>query len=428
MPLALPALHGSIGAPPLRLVGPGMLSSLLSVARAQVNARATSLGADGATWQEHVADAARFHGTARRLLCAGQRTNAIRNPRAEGVAAGSTGLPTHWQQTGPGLGLSRQIVGTGTEDGIPYVDIRFAGAASSTGSCQLSFETTTGTAASAGQAWTLSAFLRLVASAGAMPGFSLSGVWRDGAGSALASSSSDTVTVSNSVSLGRQRHSHAYTIPGSATSTASTSGEVSFSVTSGAAYDFTLRIGAPQLELGTFATTPILPPEGAPQATTRGTDLITSPSATLFPNGKGTILWSGIVPQAAPTGVEQLILQVSGATDANKISLRVASGSSNVQITRATGGAGMVTTIGSLTIGSPFAAGVTFDGTGSVRAYMSGGPVGGVTGAPTSFSQFRLGTNSSGAAAMFGETSRLEVFPFALSDAALAVRVNLVPL
>ena len=41
---------------------------------------------------------------------------------------------------------------------------------------------------------------------------------------------------------------------------------------SGAMIDFTLRIGAPQLERGAFATSPILPTPGSPAAATRAAD------------------------------------------------------------------------------------------------------------------------------------------------------------
>ena len=49
------------------------------------------------------------------------------------------------------------------------------------------------------------------------------------------------------------------------------------SVNIGQAVDITFRIGAPQLELGTFATSVILPPVGAPAAQARAADVATMP-------------------------------------------------------------------------------------------------------------------------------------------------------
>ncbi|HYF08508.1 MAG TPA: hypothetical protein VD970_12865, partial [Acetobacteraceae bacterium] len=57
-------------------------------------------------------------------------TNEVRNPRAEGAVAGTPGmLPTHWSSGGgqDGVNLFHQVVGTGTEDGIPYIDLRLFG-------------------------------------------------------------------------------------------------------------------------------------------------------------------------------------------------------------------------------------------------------------------------------------------------------------
>jgi len=67
--------------------------------------------------------------TCPRLLLEPQRTNSIRNSTMVGAVAGNPGtLPTNWNVSGA-VGLTRTIVGVGTELGLQYVDFRFNGTA-----------------------------------------------------------------------------------------------------------------------------------------------------------------------------------------------------------------------------------------------------------------------------------------------------------
>lgn len=57
-------------------------------------------------------------------------TNEFTNPFALNAVAGTPGtLPTNWTGFSSGSGLSRQIIGTGIEDGIYYLEVRFFGTA-----------------------------------------------------------------------------------------------------------------------------------------------------------------------------------------------------------------------------------------------------------------------------------------------------------
>ncbi len=91
-----------------RLVSGGQLNAPLVLTRAQATGvRSTAINADAVTRNEFAADIARFNGVARRLLVEGQRTNGIRNPRAEGSTAGILGaggvMPTNWTLAAAGL-------------------------------------------------------------------------------------------------------------------------------------------------------------------------------------------------------------------------------------------------------------------------------------------------------------------------------------
>ena len=65
--------------------------------------------------------------TDRGILIEESRTNQIRNNSMQGAVAGTPGtLPTNWGVSVAG-GLTRTVVGTGTENGIEYIDVRVQG-------------------------------------------------------------------------------------------------------------------------------------------------------------------------------------------------------------------------------------------------------------------------------------------------------------
>ena len=188
------------------------------------------------------------------LLVEEARTNSIRNNTGVGAVAGTPGtLPTNWSVASSVSGLSSQIIGTGTESGIAYIDIKWTGTPSANGTIQHTFESNTNTAAVSDQSWTSAVYQRLVG--GVIPGTtSLLVVERSVANSFLASSSTN-VTVTDSALI-NQRLAHSRTLNNALT--AYVNSRLDVSVVSGVAVDFTFRIGLPQLELGAFATSPIL--------------------------------------------------------------------------------------------------------------------------------------------------------------------------
>src|SRR5215471_14862518 len=109
------------------------------------------------------------------LLVEAAATNALRNSSASGTVAGTPGTsPTNWSAPGTINGVTRQIVGTGSEDGIPYIDIRYFGTPTATSGTIIIFESTTQVAAASGQQWAASVYLRLVA--GSLSGIPLPGI------------------------------------------------------------------------------------------------------------------------------------------------------------------------------------------------------------------------------------------------------------
>jgi hypothetical protein len=190
------------------------------------------------------------------LLIEEQRTNSIRNNTMQGAVAGAPGtLPTNWSTSTALTGLTREVVGTGTETGVSYIDIRLSGTPSAAGTYLLLDEANNGVAAITGQAWTHSLFVALAA--GSTTGVSsIATVFEERtSANAFVSEQVSTAYTVTTTALGGTRQSKTATTNGGAT-TAFLNAYFRITLT-GAAIDFTIRIGLPQLELGAFATSVI---------------------------------------------------------------------------------------------------------------------------------------------------------------------------
>ena len=183
-------------------------------------------------------------------------SNMIRNNTMVGAAAGTPGtLPTNWlRSASPTSGISSNIVATGTESGIDYIDIRFSGTASATFGYSINFDSSTAASASPSQSWTLAANVKL--SAGALNGAAYQYVISEysSAPAFLRNSFSSAVTPTGA-GLSSQRISFTVT---TGASTASVQPTIAVIFTNTLVYDFTLRIGLPQLQMGSEATPAIL--------------------------------------------------------------------------------------------------------------------------------------------------------------------------
>ena len=146
---------------------------------------------------------------------------------------------------------------------------------------------------------------------------------------------------------------------------------------------------------------------------------------------RGVLLWSGAWGQNAPSGVDQTALQIDDGSANNRFRVRNAGGGATVVAGRVTSGSAVdATTLGSMTAGSQTSLGLAFDlDAGVYKALLRGGSVQSGSGGPTSASTVRLGTDSAGASAMFGDTSEWNAIPGIYpSDALLAQLVNSMPL
>jgi hypothetical protein len=212
------------------------------------------------------------------LLVEPSATNGIRNNSMVGAVSGGA-LPTNWS-FGTGAGVSGTVTAVGTENGIPYIDLRINGTATAT-SVQVNIETANQIAALNGQVWTISSYLKTIASP--LPPIS-SALLITERTSGGASSAQNTLAISLTSSLARYPYS--VTLNGGPT-TAFAQPRLSFSFTIGQPYDFTIRIGYPQMELGSVATS-VIPT--TTQAITRAADIVRKTGITsLIGQSEGTV-------------------------------------------------------------------------------------------------------------------------------------------
>jgi hypothetical protein len=276
-----------------------------------------------------------------KILLEPQRTQSIRNSTMVGAVAGSPGtLPTNWTQGNAIGGFTRTVVGVGVENGLQYVDVRYNGTAISTFG-DILLEGVNVTSANAAS-WTQSVYLKLIAAPN--PPIATRFAFRqfNSGGTFLAVTTSSTITTTSSLS----RFDRSFTT--NQATVAFVQPSLFFDFTNGAAYDFTVRIAAPQMELGSYATS-FIPSTTA--AVTRLADaasktgissLIGQTEGTLFLDAnisnlsqarRGILLYADINNymsiQITGTNLLQFLVVASGAIQAN---FTIANPQGNVKI------------------------------------------------------------------------------------------------
>jgi hypothetical protein len=219
------------------------------------------------------------------LLIEESRTNSIRNAQAGGAVVGTPGTaPTNWGLAFSSHNITSQIVGTGTENGLTYVDIRYSGTPNSSGSIYPGVEANTQVSASNGQTWTFSSYVKL-------SGGTLSNVTvrlyvsaRDSGGLDLSENTSTTITPTTA-SLTTQRASATRTFNNASTARAAGFFEIVY--TNGNPIDITLRIAGPQLEQGAFATSYI--PTTTVAVPRQADSAVVTPISSFYNQAEGTL-------------------------------------------------------------------------------------------------------------------------------------------
>jgi hypothetical protein len=404
-PLPLGLLRGN--ASPLLLVADGALHPSLAYERASA---ASGFGAGGALF-EAAAGLPRFVHAPPALLVERAAQNLCANPRFEGGTAGIIGaggaVPSDMEMTG-NTGITRQVVGFGTEDGIPYADFRWFGTQANTSVNVLTFNASGGWVCSAGQVFALSLCVRLAAG-------SLANITniryrvQERNGATQTTTSSKTPFTPDGSPLRAQRRVETHSVSGATTNNARL--QITIAPAANQPFDLTLRVGLPQVEAGGVATSAILPPAGSPGVSSRAAgSLLHAPAAGL--PAAGTLLLDALLP-AAPA-VERELLSVETADGAAGIRLAATAGAAQLRAIPFPSGSPLLA--GAIAAGARFRAALAWDAAGFAVS-LNGEAALSSASAPPALSRLRHG----GASAVEAiEIRRLELHPTRLPDAALA--------
>jgi hypothetical protein len=257
------------------------------------------------------------------LLIEEARTNSIRNSTMVGAVAGTPGTwPTNWSVVASGC--STAVIGSGTQNGIPYLDVRFYSASTTSTFCVFEFETSVTSAAAV--AWTESVYIALVGGTLTnITGVDIQLRWSTGA------NADNTIVPTTSLT----RYSNTGTSP---TGTTGLWPAITVAFANAAAIDCTLRFGAPQLEQAAFATS-FIPTTNA--TVTRAKDIaqITPLGSWWFSANAGTL---DVEWDSTNTGTNPTVGGFSSGAFTNTLYLNGASGISQI------GGTGTTATTGSV--------------------------------------------------------------------------------
>lgn len=335
------------------------------------------------------------------------RTNSIRNNTMQGAVVGSPGtLPTHWSKLAGG-GITLSVVGLGTAQGINYIDLRLSGTGVTNGNTEINFEGGTEITASLNQVWSESMFVALV-------------------GGTLTNIDSITTLIVENDSGGTQLTYHAggdfapsltgmlqrelSTATLSNASVGAVVPAININYNMGVSIDVTLRIGWPQLELGSFATTPI-PTTNA--AAARAADMVTGTKAPVF--GTGTTIYASATPGFSTSQV-YAVLQVDDTTANNRgVVFKNSGGAARVFVNPANYAVDISPVFNTGKIALSFTANSQLSAFNGVA-----GAAGSLSGLPVGLNTVRLGVETTSTYYLDGILSRIAVWPTtALSSAQL---------
>jgi hypothetical protein len=311
-------------------------------------------------------------GASRGLLIEEARTNSIRNSQAGGSTNGVIGsggvMPTNWSSGLTVNGLSTEILGTGTEDGLSYIDLKISGTPTTTSSHSIVAEPVFQIVASNGQTWTNSYYVRLVNGALTNVTLQVYLAGRTAAGATVSGQTASTSITPTSAALKTQRYSATLTM--SSASVERVSPQIIVNYTNAQAIDLTLRIAAPQLEQGAFATS-YIPTTTA--AATRAADLALVNSISSFYNqSEGTLFaeWSAVGLPDVPS------INIDNTTQSERILLLINANSLPAYFVGSSN-----TTQASVTVGSAVTVGQIVKAAGAAKANDFIAAVGGVLSA-----------------------------------------------
>jgi hypothetical protein len=350
------------------------------------------------------------------LLIEESRTNSIRNNTAQGAVAGTPGtLPTNWALGGISGGLATQIVDTGAEDGIAYIDIRIFGTNSSGSSVfpGVFFDTTTGIAGTTGQVWAPSVYLKLAAGTGVS--FDVAVHEANSGGAFLRSVSiAGTSGIPTTGALKTQRRSGSVTL---GASTAFVRPLIACTVLNGASIDITLRIGLPQLELGAFATS-VIPTTTT--ALTRSADVASvNTLSPWFNSVTGTTYFEGVTFDTLTSAFPRAY-QFNDGTNNNVIQITRNNSAGNARMSVVSGGVAQAAADATTwTLSATTKAALAYAANDFAIVANGGAVTTDTSGTVPTVTAFSLGAGTPGISQLNGYLRRITYYPRRLSNAEL---------
>jgi hypothetical protein len=250
------------------------------------------------------------------LLIEQSSTNVVLNSGATGAVVGTPGInPTNWiiGAVFGATGLSTSIIGTGTESGIPYVDVRFFGTPTGTGNGQRAIFTLSAGTVVGAQVWTGSVYCTLVGGNLTNVGYFLLEV---SSGNPAFNGNSLKAFTPTASALNNSRVSTSYTLPTGSTTVGM---DIVMGFTINLPIDVTIRIAAPQLELLPFATSFITTPSAA--TASRAADVASIPLGTLFNSNAFTVYTENIMANITPVEYPRILVIDNGSSVVNGIQI-----------------------------------------------------------------------------------------------------------
>lgn len=248
------------------------------------------------------------------LLIEELRTNDIRNSTMQGAESGTPGTPpTYWSMGTSYGGLTREISAVGEENGIPYIDVRFHGVATGNPTTYASFHPdgseTTNSPATKTSRYTFSSYVKRIS--GTVPSGCTFILVINNANSSIVDLGEykvSTIISSSSIPSG-DLIANRFALTNTdftSTDTAYFRPYYQWNVPYNTSFDVTIRIGLPQMEEGSFATSAIPTTD---QGKTRTADNVTMTGTNFtdwFNSSEGTLYASASIlgKNIHTTGVE----------------------------------------------------------------------------------------------------------------------------
>jgi hypothetical protein len=203
---------------------------------------------------------------------------------------------TGWTISANANGVTSEVIGTGTETGLAYIDIKISGTPTSNGTVFINFEGSPQVVAANGQTWTNSAYFKLAAGATTNASVIRGLAGRTPLGVGVSGQGTQPSFTLSSSALNTQRQSATFTFTDATVERVLPYCGVAY--TNGNPIDLTLRIAAPQLEQGAFPTSYIPTTDAA--ATRSADSAVVTPISSFYNQAEGTLFaeFSSALPTA----------------------------------------------------------------------------------------------------------------------------------